>query len=91
MIEYIYIFFLGVAIDLVYVWYIKSVLKKAKIKAGVLSVALAAPAMFGWFEVYEEKLLAIPYFLGLFCGTILALELGPRQGSPPLKGEEHLQ
>ena len=81
MINYIYIFFLGFAIDLIYVWYIQAVLKKSKIKAGVLSVALAAPAMFGWFEVYENKLLAIPYFLGLFAGTILALEWSRSQKS----------
>jgi len=73
--RYILVFLLGFAIDLIYVWYIQALLEKTKIKAGALSVMLAAPAMFGFFEVYEDKWLAIPYFLGLFCGTVLALEL----------------
>lgn len=79
MIDYVYIFFLGFGIDLVYVWYIQAVNERAKLKAGVLSVMLAAPAMFGWFEVYENRLLAIPYLLGLFTGTLLALEWSLRQ------------
>lgn len=69
------VFLLGLGIDLVYVWYLQSVMQRAKIKAGVLSVCLAAPAMFGWFAVYEERILVVPYMLGLFMGTVLAIDL----------------
>ena len=76
------IFLLGFSIDLIYVWYIQAVVEHKKYKAATLSVMLAAPAMFGFFEVYENRWLALPYFFGLFSGTLAAIELkGRRDGN----------
>ena len=67
------VFFLGFSIDIAYIIYINSVREGHKIKAGAASVLLAAPALFGFMSILEDKLLMIPYFLGLFCGTIVAM------------------
>ena len=71
--QIILVFFLGFCIDLFYVLYVNAVRDKAKIKAGVASVLLAAPALFGFMSILEDRWLMIPYFLGLFIGTVTAI------------------
>jgi hypothetical protein len=75
--NYLIVFFLGLSLDLAYAWYIKAVHAGHKLKAGILSVMVALPALFGFVEVYDDRIAAIPYCLGLFCGTILALHFEP--------------
>lgn len=67
------VFLLGFCIDLFYVVYVNAVRDRKKIKAGVASVMLAAPALLGFMSILEEKLLMLPYFAGLFCGTVVAM------------------
>jgi len=71
------VFGLGLSLDLAYAWYIKAIHAGQKLRAGLLSVMVTIPALFGFVEVYDDRFMAIPYLLGLFCGTILALHLAP--------------
>lgn len=73
--SFIKLFAAGFVIDLLYVWYFKAVTAGHKLKAGTMSVLLAAPALFGFVEVSKDYTLAAPYLLGLFCGTIAALSM----------------
>lgn len=66
---------LGFCIDLFYVLYVNAVRERQKIKAGAASVLLAAPALFGFMSILEDKVLMLPYFAGLFFGTIVAMSL----------------
>ena len=70
---YAKLFLGGFVIDLLYVWYFQHVVARKKLKAGLLSVLLAAPALFGYIEISRDVYLALPYFFGLFCGTVAAL------------------
>jgi len=67
------LFSLGLSIDLLYVLYIRAVTKRTKIKAGLLSVGVAVPALLGTINVYDERSLIVPYMVGLFTGTYLAM------------------
>jgi hypothetical protein len=78
MIQYLTVFALGFIIDIFYVGYISAVTQRAKLKAGVMSILLAAPALFGYIEISGNPRLCVPYFLGLFLGTIVAMELKER-------------
>lgn len=69
------VFFLGFAIDLFYVLYVNAVRERQKIKAGAASVMLAAPALLGFMSILEDKVLMLPYFAGLFFGTIVAMSI----------------
>lgn len=75
MVLYAKVFLCGFAIDLLYCWYFQAVTARKKLKAGLLSVLLAAPALFGFLEITQDVYLAIPYLFGLFCGTVAALSL----------------
>jgi len=69
------LFLLGFAIDTLFAWYILSVKRGQKLRAAILSVGIAAPAVFGTLEIYDDRVLAIPYFFGLFCGTMFAMSI----------------
>ena len=69
------VFLLGFAIDTLFAWYILAVKAQKKLRAAILSVGIAAPAVFGTIEIYDDRYLAMPYFFGLFCGTLFAMVL----------------
>lgn len=69
------VFFLGMAIDISWACYIKAVARNDKFIAALFSVAVVLPGLFSILEILENKLLMVPYCLGLFCGTLLVLSL----------------
>lgn len=68
-------FGMGLALDLLFTWYVVAAANNMKLKAAVYSVGAAAVSVFGTISIYETRWLAVPYFFGLFCGTLLALSL----------------
>ena len=78
MLEYLKVFSFGLIIDLAYVLYIIAVTNDRYITAGVATAAVAAPGLFGYMAVYDNKILAIPYLLGLCVGTIVGMMLKKR-------------
>jgi len=73
MLDFLKVFFYGVSIDILYVFYILFVSRRMKFRAATFSMLMAAPAIFGFLDIYEKRWLAIPYLLGLFSGTIAAM------------------
>ncbi len=69
------LFLMGLSIDLMYVLYLKAVHQKKKIRASLLSVGVAMPALMGTIAVYDDRWLLFPDMLGLFSGTFLAMTL----------------
>lgn len=69
----ILVFLLGFSIDIFYVVYVNAVRDKHKLKAGAASVMLAAPALVGFMSILDDNLLMLPYFAGLFLGTVVAM------------------
>ena len=75
MLPYLKVFFFGFIIDIFYVVWIKSVAIGNVFLAGVSAVALAAPSLFGYLEIVDNRKMVYPYLFGLFCGTIFATVL----------------
>lgn len=68
------VFAFGFTIDLAYVLWVRAVANGKSLLAGCASVLIATPALFGYVEVYENRIMAIPYLAGLFCGTVVAVK-----------------
>lgn len=64
------VFCLGAVIDVMYVLWIDSVNNRRILKAGLYSVGIAAPGLFGFLEIVGNTYMAIPYLTGLACGTM---------------------
>lgn len=73
---YIKTFLYGFVIDLGYVFWMISVQHDQRILAAVASICVAAPSIFGYIEISKNKKLAIPYFIGLFVGTLVSMTYG---------------
>jgi len=67
------VFCFGFLIDFLWVFYILFVTKKLYLMASGASMAMAAPALFGYFEMYEVRWLTVPYLFGLGFGTYVGL------------------
>jgi hypothetical protein len=68
------VFLLGVATDILWIKCTQEIVNSRRpIRAGIYSVALAAPGLFGFMEITRDISLAAPYLLGLFVGTIVSL------------------
>lgn len=73
ILEVCYVFLFGFVIDISYVVWVRSVAKGRKILAGLSSLLITAPALFGYYSVFHNLWLSIPYLLGLFIGTVIGL------------------
>ncbi len=72
------VFLFGVIIDVMWVLYILATSQKRIFLAALVSMAMAVPAIFGIVEIVDDKIMAIPYVLGLGCGTVAGLKLHDR-------------
>lgn len=69
------VFCCGLAIDLGYTLWMSSVSKGNKLLAGLFSVAIYLPGLFGLFAILENHYMSVFYGGGLFSGTILGMYL----------------
>lgn len=67
------VFLFGFIIDWMYVGWTRSVQGFEIFKAGIYSILVAAPGVFGYLEIVNNRWMAIPWFLGLGLGTICSL------------------
>jgi len=72
--KYVIVFCLGFIIDFMYVLWIQSVNKRQVFRAGLYSVGIAAPGIFGYLEIVDDTVMAAPYLLGLAVGTMVTLK-----------------
>lgn len=79
--EILLVFVFGFCIDAFYIIWVRSATQSKKLKAGVSSVFLTAPALFGFYAVFKNLWLAIPYLLGLFFGTVITLYIYEKRNS----------
>lgn len=92
IIDIILAFSYGFLIDLAYVCYIKATQKNYAFYAASASVAMAAPSMLGILSAINNHWMTIPYFVGLFLGTFVALKRSEkRQASLTEKYKQALQ
>jgi len=77
--SYLFVFALGAVIDLMYILWIDSVTHRKIWRAGVYSVGVAAPGLFGFLEVVSNVYMAIPYLAGLAVGTMVTLYFKKRE------------
>lgn len=87
MSNYIAAFALGLVLDLLFTWYITAAGLGNKLRAGLYSVGAACVSVFGTISIYDNRWLAVPYFLGLFCGTVLALSLNEKTPGDAVSSE----
>lgn len=78
MLAYLQVFAYGLVIDWAYVLWVRYVASGAKGKAAIASVAVAAPGVFGITAIVSDRILAIPYLVGLFVGTYSCLVISSR-------------
>lgn len=64
------VFCFGFIIDVMYVVWIKAVASGSAWLAGFAAVGLAAPGLFGYLEIVNNRKLIKFYLLGLFIGTV---------------------
>ena len=69
------VFFYGFIIDFMYVLWFASVADDKVFLAGAAAVLLALPGLLGILSILENKKLAIPYLLGLACGTMISMSV----------------
>jgi len=67
------VFFFGFLIDIMYVGWLKAVEADSLLLAGVASVGITLPGLLGILEIVDNKRMMIPYFMGLFFGTICGI------------------
>jgi uncharacterized protein YebE (UPF0316 family) len=75
---WIEIFLLGLSIDVFYTLWVLAVSNGRRVLAGLFSVLLYIPSLLGLLNIIDDHILAIPFCLGLFFGTILGISLGSR-------------
>lgn len=75
ILDAVMVFLFGVLVDVSYVLWMSATVAKSKIKAGAASVLIAAPAVFGVTAIVDSRWLSLPYFAGLFLGTVLGIRL----------------
>lgn len=70
----LFVFLAGAGIDLAWTRYIQSVHDKRRVAAANYSVAIAALSLLGVTTVVHDGWMSIPYLLGLWLGTYVAVE-----------------
>lgn len=69
------VFFYGFIIDFMYVLWFASVAEDKTLLAGGAAILLALPGILGILSILEDKRLAVPYLLGLSCGTMASMAI----------------
>ncbi len=82
---YLLVFCLGAVIDVMYVLWIRAVNQRQIFRAGVYSIGIAAPGIFGYLEIVSDTLMAVPYLLGLALGTMATLRFGKKKEKPAIE------
>lgn len=77
----IFNFFLGVAVDLLYVLWIKAVADDKRFYAVLWSVLISICSLFGFLNAVDHRWLSIPYIVGLGTGTYLGMIFGKKNRS----------
>jgi len=73
LLDFTKLFFFGFIIDVLYVLWFIAVADRKKITAGILSVGIYAPGIFGTIAVFEDRWAAVPYLSGAFFGVIAGM------------------
>ncbi len=71
------VFFAGFAIDVAYVAWFRGIGDGQKLQAAFASMAIGACGLLGITGVVADRWLALPYLLGLGCGTVAGMLLKP--------------
>ncbi len=69
------VFLYGFILDGAYVLWTTSVTKDNYLLGGVASIFIALPALLGYFAMFKDKKLIIPYLTGLSTGTMVSMYL----------------
>lgn len=75
LVSIVQVFLFAFCIDIAYVFWLESVRKQRYLRAGLASVLISAPALFGFYLTFQNLWLCIPYFIGLFWGTVFGMKL----------------
>lgn len=70
----LFVFLAGAGIDLAWTRYIQSVQDRRRLSAANYSVTIAALSLLGVTTVVRDGWMALPYLLGLWLGTYVAVE-----------------
>ena len=73
--DIIKVFLYAMILDIIYVFWFLNVIKKNKLLAASLSMFMAAPAINGFLEIVDNRILQIPYLIGLGTGTVIGISL----------------
>jgi len=69
------VFAFGVMIDVAFVLWTLGATRGSYIRAGTFSVLTSIPSVFGYIEIFDNRWMAIPWFFGLFIGTIVGIKI----------------
>lgn len=69
------VFLYGFVFDGMYVLYMFSINRHNTIMAGISSILLELPVIFGMLEIVEDKKMAVPYLTGMAAGTMIAMNI----------------
>lgn len=69
------IFTFAFFVDVFWVLYILVVSQRKKMQSALVSVLMGAPGLFGVLGVIDNRIMAIPYLIGLGAGTYAGLIL----------------
>ena len=69
------VFFYGFIIDFMYVLWFGSVADGNTLLAGAAAIMLALPGLLGILSILDDKRLAVPYLIGLSCGTMASMNI----------------
>ena len=76
--QYLQAFVLGFAVDLLYIlWFYATAANRYGLGV-VASVSISACSLFGFINVYDNRILALPYLIGLALGTLAGIYLQKR-------------
>lgn len=75
MIATVTVFAAGFLVDLAYVGWVRSIGAGEPLLAALASMAIGGCALVGVTGVVGKRWLAVPYLLGLGCGTIAGMSL----------------
>lgn len=74
----IFNFSLGVAVDLLYVLWMKAVADDKKPHAVLWSVLISVCSIYGFLNAVDYRWLTIPYIIGLGVGTYIGMLFGKK-------------
>ncbi len=78
LLEILQVFVLGFLIDILYIAWMYSTQQNNYLLAVLSTVSISACSLFGFINVYDDRVLAVPYLIGLVLGTIVGIFLKKR-------------